>query len=236
MRQVRATPRATRAPSRVEERALPRRPVFERESADVEPGDHAQRERGRREMQDARRARRVQRCGEARPIGGERRDAVADHVVIAAAAAAIAVRPARHAITAAQRPGRSGVAVADEETRGERRVDGEIPEQQREHRRREQVDALRAADADPGRRPPRMPRRRSSMPTHGRQRSARTARGSALLRSPRRSSASRARRAMNVAASRVRPRLRRRRDSPTRGRHRSTASARRRGFRQRVPR
>ena len=70
--------------SRIEEGALPRGPVFEREPADVESGDHAQRQRGGREMQDARRARRVQRCGEARPIGGERGDAAADHVVIAA--------------------------------------------------------------------------------------------------------------------------------------------------------
>ena len=84
------------------------------------------------------------------------------------------------------------------------RVHREIPREQQEHRRREQVDRLRAADAihrdaehesagDDG------------MPTHGRHSSARVARTNRASRSPMRSSASVARRPTNCSGDACSP-------------------------------
>ncbi len=180
----------------IEERALPARPVLEREPAHVHARDDAERERGRGEVQDARRARRIERRRRARP----RRRGLG--VARAACAAPCRARPAREARERrAQRQRRRGrVCVpADERRRGQHQVDGEVPYEEQEDRRSEQVDRLRPADAIHGDADARARRR----PPHCRSTAASAGCAphgtNGASRRPMRSSASAARRATNCA-------------------------------------
>ena len=96
-----------------------------------------------------------------------------------------------------------GPAVAHDVADQQRDVDGEVPREHAEHRRREDVDALRAADAVE-----REAERRTRSATiadadPGPPRSARNALRSGGSRAPRRSSASPARRATNASGARA---------------------------------
>ncbi|KZE95351.1 hypothetical protein AVP42_00327 [Agromyces sp. NDB4Y10] len=129
-----------------EERALPRGAVLEREPARVEARDHAERRRRGREVQHARGAGRVQRRGDARPLAGQ----AGEHRPAGdGAVAAPSVDRTAHGRRADQhRPHRTDRTTA-EHHRPEQQphVHDEVPRDEREHRRREQVDARPAADA-----------------------------------------------------------------------------------------
>ncbi len=127
---------------RVEERALPARAVLEREAAQIKSRNDAGGKRRRGNVQNARGTDAVQRGGPARPVVDEGDNRFAHR--------AAAARPRQAAgdsrERAAQRSDLRAFAVARDIAGDDGDIDDEVPDQEREHRRRQNVDSLRGVD------------------------------------------------------------------------------------------